>query len=256
MSGKVALVTGGAQGIGEAIALRLAQDGYDVAILDLCGKEEQMRAVAQKISEYGRRSHWHVGDVSDETSVCQAVADVVEHLGSLDVMVANAGICGTIGKPVVDITAPEWNAIFSVNVLGTMLCYKYAAIQMMKQGKGGRIIGACSITGKQGFANVGAYSASKFAVRGLTHVMSKELKEHNITVNAYAPGIVYTAMINHPDDEKHGGPGSVARLKLGMPPEVLGAKPDTVASIVSYLAQPESHFITGQITDDCSLDDG
>lgn len=86
MSGKVALVTGGAQGIGEAIALRLAQDGYDVAILDLCGKEEQMRAVAQKISEYGRRSHWHVGDVSDETSVCQAVADVVEHLGSLDVV--------------------------------------------------------------------------------------------------------------------------------------------------------------------------
>ena len=83
---RVALVTGGAQGIGEAIALRLAQDGLDVAILDVCGKEDKMKAVAEKIKESGRRSHWLVCDVTDETSVCHAVADVVEHLGSLDVV--------------------------------------------------------------------------------------------------------------------------------------------------------------------------
>ncbi|KAI0691112.1 NAD-P-binding protein [Cytidiella melzeri] len=247
MSTRVAFVTGGAQGIGEAIALRLAQDGLDVAILDVRGKEDQMRAVAQKIIDLGRRSHWVVGDVADETSVKDSVASVVESLGSLDVMIANAGICTTFGKTVLESTTEEWNSMYNVNVLGTMLCFKYAALQMIKQGRGGRLIGACSICGKQGQAGLGAYCASKFAIRGLTHVMSKELKEHNITVNSYAPGFIHTAMISHPDDDKNGGNGSVVKSLLGFPPEGPSAGPSVVTGLVSYLAQPESSFVTGQI---------
>ncbi|KAI0691118.1 NAD-P-binding protein [Cytidiella melzeri] len=247
MSARVALVTGGAQGIGEAIALRLAQDGLDVAILDVNSKRDQMRAVSQKISDLGRRSHWIVGDVADETSVKNSIASVVESLGSLDVMIANAGICNNLGKTVLESTTEEWTAMFNVNVLGTMLCFKYAATQMIKQGRGGRLIGACSIAGKQGQAKLGAYCASKFAVRGLTHVMSKELKEHNITVNSYAPGFIHTAMVNHLDDDKHGGSGSVTKSRLGFPPEAPSAEPSVITGLVSYLAQTESSFVTGQI---------
>ncbi|KAI0691113.1 NAD-P-binding protein [Cytidiella melzeri] len=245
MSARVAFITGGAQGIGEAIALRLAQDGLDVAILDVRGKEDQMRTVAQKISDLGRRSHWIVGDVADETSVKDSVASVVESLGSLDVMIANAGI--SRGKTVIESTPEEWTLMYKVNVLGTMLCFKHAALQMIKQGRGGRLIGACSIAGKQGLTNIGGYCATKFAVRGLTHVMSKELKEHNITVNSYAPGLIITPMVSHPDDDKHGGAGSVVKSLLGLPPDATSAPPSVIAGLVSYLAQPESSFVTGQI---------
>ncbi|KAI0088993.1 NAD(P)-binding protein [Irpex rosettiformis] len=247
MSTRVALVTGGAQGIGEAIALRLARDGFNVAILDVRGKEEKMAAVAQKIEAVDKRSYCVVGDVTDEVSVVAAVQSVVDNLGQLDVMVANAGLCHNLGKSILDSTTEEWNTIFAVNALGTMLCFKHAAKQMIKQGTGGRLIGACSIAGKQGTAYLGAYSAAKFAVRGLTHVMSKELKEHNITVNSYAPGFIYTAMIAHPEDDKNGGRGTVTKSLLGMPSDAPTAEPQVVANLVSYLASPDSGFVTGQI---------
>ncbi|KAI0088994.1 NAD-P-binding protein [Irpex rosettiformis] len=247
MSPQVALVTGGAQGIGEAISLRLARDGFEVAILDVPGKEDKMAAVAQQIQAVGMRSHCVVGDVSNEDSVIAAIKSVVENLGQLNVMVANAGISLNIGKTMLDTTVEEWNKTFSVNALGVMLCFKHGAKQMIKQGTGGRLIGACSIAGKQGLPKCGAYSASKFAVHGLTHVMAKELKEHNITVNSYAPGFIWTAMSTHADDDKYGGPGGVIRALLGMPPDTPTAEPHVVAGLVSYLASPEASFVTGQI---------
>ncbi|KAI0341390.1 NAD-P-binding protein [Trametopsis cervina] len=257
---RVAFVTGGAQGLGEAIALRLAQDGLDVAILDISGKETQLQAVADKITAKGRKALWLVGDVADETSVKDSIAKVVEVLGSLDVMVANAGIAPGFGKAVVDSNLDEWQGTFSVNILGVMLSYKHAAIQMIKQGRGGRILGACSILGKKGKStsqysaiHAGAYSVSKFAVRGLTHIMAEELKEHNITVNAYAPGLIITAISTHPDDEANGGPGSSLLKAIQWAPDTRIGEPEVVSSLVSYLASPEAYFMTGQIV---SVDGG
>ncbi|KAI0826379.1 hypothetical protein BC629DRAFT_1455810 [Irpex lacteus] len=230
---RVAFITGGAQGIGEAIALRLAQDGLDVAILDIRGKEDQMQAVDKKIKELGRRSHW------------SSVESVVQTLGSLDVLIANAGNAIRHEKPttVVESTTEDWDSIFAVHARGTMLSFKYGALQMIKQGNGGRLVGCI---------HLGAYSAAKFAIRGLTHVMckypytTKELKEHNITVNAYAPGLINTAMIAHPADEKHGGTGSIVRDAIGLPRDTRLIEPSVVAGLVSYLVQPDSSFVTGQ----------
>ncbi|KAI0826259.1 short chain oxidoreductase [Irpex lacteus] len=247
MSSRVALVTGAAQGIGKAIALRLAKDGLNVGILDLRGKEDQMKAVAEEITAVGRQSYCVVGNVSNEDSIAAAVNGVVEHLGQLDVMVANAGISPNVGTTILDTTVNEWNSIFDTNALGTMLCFKYAAKQMIRQGSGGRLIGACSLAGKQGMPKVGAYSASKFAVRGLTHVMAKELKDHKITVNSYAPGMVSTALIEHSRDNEFGGRGAAIKALLGIGEETPIAEPDDVANLVAHLVSTKSGFITGQI---------
>ncbi|KAI0083901.1 NAD-P-binding protein [Irpex rosettiformis] len=233
---RVAFVTGGAQGIGEAIALRLAQDGLDVAVFDIAGKEELLKAVTKKITDIGRKAIWIIGDVTNEESIKNGIAKAVEELGSLDVMVANAGIMHS--KPVIEMTPEEWNKVLAVNATGIMLSYKHAGIQMIKQGRGGRIIGACSVAGKQGFPTAAAYSASKFAVRGLTHAFSQEMKPHNITVNAYAPGFIATPMLSGSNDDGHGEDAT---------PGQKTAQPSVVADLVSYLALPNSYFVNGQI---------
>ncbi|TCD68843.1 hypothetical protein EIP91_009557 [Steccherinum ochraceum] len=167
-SNRVALITGGAQGIGEAIAIRFAEDpsGIDVALLDVKGKESLLVNVVRHIEAKGRKAIWITGDVTIEEDVKAAVDKTVAELGSLDIMVANAGV--TLFKPFVDTTTEDWTRVHSINVQGLMYCYKYSASQMIKQGKGGRIIGAGSGAGKRGNQNMTAYSASKFAVRGLT----------------------------------------------------------------------------------------
>ncbi|EMD36456.1 hypothetical protein CERSUDRAFT_95765 [Gelatoporia subvermispora B] len=136
---RIALITGAAQGIGLEIALRLADDGYDVAVNDLGIKAEALQEVVSQIQAKGRRSMAAVADVSVEDDVRDMVNQVVDGLGGLDVMVANAGI--VIVNPMVETTAQEWDQIMSVNLRGVMLNYKYAAQQMIKQRRGGRIIG-------------------------------------------------------------------------------------------------------------------
>jgi len=145
---RVAIVTGGAQGLGEAIALRLADDGVNVAVIDIPSKEAQLKAVVEKIKQKGQEAIYITGDVSVEQSVKTFVEKVVEEFGKLDIMVANAGVL-TLG-PLIETTVEEWDRLHAVNGRGTMLCYKHAAIQMIKQGGGGRIIGASSTAGKLG----------------------------------------------------------------------------------------------------------
>ncbi|KAF9473930.1 NAD-binding protein [Pholiota conissans] len=189
---RVAFITGASRGIGMAIALRLAQDGYDIALNDILPQKAELEVVQEEIRKSGKQAIICIGDVSVEEEVKRMVEDAVRELGSLNVMVANAGIC--ITKPFLETTKGEFDRMYAVNVNGVFLCYKYAAMQMIKQGKGGRIIGASSITGKQGFSTLAGYSSTKFAVRGLTQSVASELAKYGITVNAYAPGAVDTIM--------------------------------------------------------------
>jgi len=241
---RVAIVTGASKGIGRDIALRLADDGLDVTINSRNAAE--LEVVAEEIRAKGRKALPFVGDVSDEEIVKGMVEKTVEVLGRLDVMVANAGTA--IVSRVVDMTLKDWNLCMDINLASTMLCYKYAARQMIKQGEGGRILGASSILGKKGGPEVAAYVATKFAIRGLTQCLAIELAPHKITVNTYAPGVILTPMTNIDVlDKQYGGThGAFTKHVCGIPPDGPHSSGDTVASLVSYLSKPEAHFITGQ----------
>ncbi|KAJ7224625.1 acetoin reductase family protein [Mycena pura] len=235
-----AIVTGAAQGIGRAIALRLADDGFDVAVNDISAKLEQLETLVAEIKQKGQQSSAHPADVSQEEEVKDMAAQVVERYGGLDVMVANAGIIRV--DKLTELSAEQWDQVLNVNARGTFLCYKYAGIQMIKQGRGGRIIGASSLAGKQGRPSSGAYSASKFAVRGLTQSadwpLAQEFGPHGITVNAYAPGAVDTPMTAGIEDAA----AKLEHLEFRAKHSV----PEDISNLVSFLASKESQFITGQ----------
>ncbi|KIK95792.1 hypothetical protein PAXRUDRAFT_355869 [Paxillus rubicundulus Ve08.2h10] len=188
----IALITGSAQGIGRSIALRLAKDGYDIALNDIPSKYSQLRGVADDIDRSGRKALVFVADVTAEEQVKGMVQEVAKDLGGLDVMVANAGVARLL--PLISTELKDWERIMNTNARGTFLCYKYAAEQMIKQGRAGRIIGASSLAGKTGIPLTSAYCASKFAVRGLTQSAALELGRYGITVNAYAPGHIQSPM--------------------------------------------------------------
>ncbi|VDC04968.1 unnamed protein product [Peniophora sp. CBMAI 1063] len=190
---RVAVVTGGAQGLGRSIALRLARDGHDVAIADV--RESTAREVAREVRALGQRSLALCADVRREEEVEKMVKDVAENLGSVDIMVANAGIAKA-GR-LLATSLDNYQDNMTVNAQGVFLCYKHAALRMIEQGRGGRIIGASSVSGKIGDPDHLAYTASKFAVRGMTQAAALELAQHNITVNAYAPGAIDTDMLRN-----------------------------------------------------------
>lgn len=244
----VAHVTGAAQGIGKAIALRLARDGHDVAVSDLPASRDQLEETSKEISASGVRSVALTGDVSDPESVRGLVTGTAEQLGSLDVIVANAGVAQT--KALLDVTPEEYDKVHAVNGRGVFLCYTEAARQMIRQGTGGKIIGASSIAGHKGFGLLGVYSSSKFGVRALTQAAAQEWAEHGITVNAYCPGIVDTNMWVEVDRDL-GAINDVAEgesMKAMAQGIALGrvSTGEDVAKFVSFLAGPDSDYMTGQ----------
>jgi meso-butanediol dehydrogenase / (S,S)-butanediol dehydrogenase / diacetyl reductase len=247
-SSRIALVTGAARGIGRGIALRLAADGLDVAVNDIGANADQLEGVAEEIRGTGRRAAAVVADVSDPGEVEGMVRRVADQLGSLDVMVANAGIAQV--KPLLEVTPEDFDNLMAVNLRGVFLCYQEAARQMIRQGGGGKIIGAASIAAHKGFAMLGHYSASKWAVRGLTQAAAQEWAQYGITVNAYCPGIVGTAMWDLIDEElaKHMGLQKGEALKQYSELITLGRveEPEDVAAFVSYLASRDSDYMTGQ----------
>ncbi|KAF8555032.1 NAD(P)-binding protein [Imleria badia] len=245
----VALVTGSANGIGRTIAIRLASDGYDIALNDLAVNRHNLDTAREEINkEYpARRVCVLVADVSIEEEVKNMVDGAVDALGRLDVMVANAGILKT--GPILQTTVDDLDAVLAVNVRGTFLCYKFAAQKMIDQGTKGRIIGASSLAGKKGHPFLSAYCTSKFAVRGLTQTAATEFGRYGITVNAYAPGLVETAMLDalQKDMVEHTGDqgGVVDSFKKRAAVGYLGNTKD-IASLVAYLVSPEAHYVTGQ----------
>ncbi|TCD63603.1 hypothetical protein EIP91_005182 [Steccherinum ochraceum] len=241
----VALITGAARGIGATIALRLASEGYNLALADLPGQASTLSNVAKQIQEMGRKVVASRCDVSREEDGKKMVQNCVQGLGGLDIMVANAGI-SKFGTTLTT-TVEDWDALFSVNARGVFLCYKHAAEQMVKQGRGGRIVGACSSAGKRGAPMLAAYSSTKFAVRGMTQVAAQELASHNITVNCYSPAFVDTDLLSQPEDEKVGGErGAYIRSVYPFQKDQPFINPDVVAELVSYIVKPSSHMLTGE----------
>ncbi|KAF9072411.1 hypothetical protein BDP27DRAFT_1217633 [Rhodocollybia butyracea] len=180
----VALVTNAAQGPGRAIALRLASEGFKVAVHDSPRNGDQLIEVYRHIQRLGEHSCVLTADLTMEDHVQNLVKDASNCLGGLNVMIANTQLCQA--APITSTTEEIWNHLFKVNAQSIFWCYKQAAKEMISQGNGGRIIGSCSVWGKQGGPSLSAYSASQFAIRGLTESAALDLSEHGITVNAYA----------------------------------------------------------------------
>ncbi|MDJ0393476.1 acetoin reductase [Rhodococcus sp. G-MC3] len=242
----VALVTGGGQGIGRGIALRLAKDGHDIALVDL--NDHKIACVADEVREIGSKATTFVADVSDRDQVFAAVDHAHEALGGLDVMINNAGIAQV--APLDDVRPEDTKKIWAVNVDGVLWGIQAAAAKFKSLNQKGKIVNASSIAGHDGFAMLGVYSATKFAVRALTQAAAKEYAAHGITVNAYCPGVVGTDMwvsIDKRFAELTGAAEGetydkfVGGIALGR-----AQTPDDVAAFVSYLSGPDSDYMTGQ----------
>ncbi len=246
INGKAALVTGAGQGIGRAIALRLAADGADIAITDL--NDEKMQAVAEEVRALGRKATTFKADVSRRDDVYAAVDHAERELGRFDIIVNNAGIASI--QPIAEVTPEEVGKILRVNVEGVLWGIQAAAAKFRQRKQKGKIINAASIAGHEGFPLLGIYSATKFAVRALTQAAAKEYASAGITVNAYCPGVVGTDMWVEIDRRMAEITGArigenfdkfVGDIALGR-----AQTPEDVASFVSYLAGPDSDYMTGQ----------
>lgn len=249
---KVAVVTGAGQGIGRAIALRLAKDGFSIGSLDF--NAESAQETVKLIEKAGGKALAVKVDVSVREQVFTAVDKVVEHFGRLDVMINNAGLGPT--TPIEEITPEIYHKVFDVNVGGVYWGIQ-AAIKHFKQRTPakmgdivGKIINASSQAGQVGNPDLAVYGATKFAVRGITQTAAKDLAKLGITVNAYCPGIVRTPMMEgiakKVADEN--GQSLEWGLEQWAKTVTLGriSEPEDVAACISYLAGPDSDYMTGQ----------
>jgi meso-butanediol dehydrogenase / (S,S)-butanediol dehydrogenase / diacetyl reductase len=243
LAGKVVIVTGGGSGIGRAISLRLAKEGADVAVADINGQSAE--ATVSEVKALGRRGMAVVSDVTRPEQCDRLVAQVVAQLGDLDIMVANAGI--TLARSIEGSTEDIWDRTMDLNAKGVFFCCRAAALQMIKQGHGGKIITASSGSGRRGSQNMSVYSASKFAVVGITQSFARELAGHKITVNAYCPGIVDTPMWAQIDKDLANIPGGGTMAdRIAATPLGRVQVAEDVADLVAFLASPSADFMTGQ----------
>jgi meso-butanediol dehydrogenase / (S,S)-butanediol dehydrogenase / diacetyl reductase len=241
---KVAIVTGGGAGIGRSICLEFAKEGARVAVVD-----KNAESAEKTCMEMSRSNSVIIqADVGSELDVERMVASTVNHFGQIDVLCANAGVHSM--SPVVDMAVEEWDRIMHVNARGVFLCCKHVARQMIKQGHGGKIVNVSSMSGKTGYGLEAHYSASKFAVIGLTMALADELARYKINVNAVCPGIIDTELqtsLLQREALLKGLLPSVLRQNLiaATPLGRIGTGED-VARLVVFLASPESEFMTGQ----------
>jgi len=250
-SNKVALVTGAGRGIGKSIALRLARDGFDVSLVDL--RKDELDAVAAEITALGRKAAVFVADISERDNVYNVVDETEKELGGFDVIINNAGIAQV--QAVSEITPEEAERMLNINVKGVLWGIQAAAKKFIARKQKGKIISASSIAGHEGGAMLGIYSASKFAVRGLSQAAAKEYARFGITVNSYCPGTVDTDMWEEIDrrfSELTGAEiGTTFKKHVGHCALGRAQTPDDVADLVSFMASSNADYITGQamITD-------
>lgn len=270
LKGKVALVTGGSRGIGQAIALRLAQDGADVAInyqstrehaqkvsktidqmgmadefdalslmIDQIETKEHAKEVSDKIDSMGKHSCIVQANVNDFEQVTRMRDEVVNKLGKIDILVNNAGIVRD--KSFVKMTPQMWTDVLSVNLDGAFYCTK-VVIEGMLERKYGRIVNISSVIGRMGNRGQANYAASKAGMIALTQTLAKEFASKGITVNAVAPGFIETDMVKSVPKE------ILDKILAQIPLGRLG-KPSEVAGAVAYLVSEDGNYMTGQVMD-------
>jgi NAD(P)-dependent dehydrogenase (short-subunit alcohol dehydrogenase family) len=235
LTGQTAIVTGAATGIGEAIARRLAAAGATVAVADL--DVAGARGVSDTL---GNRSFPVRIDIAKSEAVRQAVAEILEQTGRIDILVNNAGIAGK-AAPLWEQTDEDWQQILDVNLTGVFNCCR-AVIQHMRERKYGRIVNIASIAGKEGNPNMTGYSSTKAAVIGFTKSLGKEVATDGICVNAVAPAVVRTRILDQLTDAQ------IDYMTQRIPMRRTG-KPEEIAAVVHFLASPDCSFVTGQCYD-------
>ena len=235
LKGRAALVTGGAQGIGRAIALALAKAGADVAVSDV--NLEKAGETAAELSALGIKSIAIGGNVADPAAAQEMVAKAVAGLGKLDILVNNAGI--TRDNLIMRMKEEDWDLVLDVNLKGSFNCSK-AALKHMSKARYGRIINIASVVGAMGNAGQANYVASKAGLIGLTKTIAREYASRNVTANAVAPGFIDTAMTQALPEKVR------EELMKQIPLGRLGTAED-VAGAVKFLASEFAAYITGQV---------
>jgi 3-oxoacyl-[acyl-carrier protein] reductase len=235
LAGKVALVTGGAQGIGKAVALLLARNGADIVVSDI--NLEKAEETAKEVQALGRKALATKVDVAAFGDVEKMVEAILTQFGKVDILVNNAGIARD--KLILRMTEEDWDAVLNINLKGTFNCTKAVVRHMSKQ-KSGKIVNIASVVGEMGNAGQGNYAASKAGVIGFTKTIAREFAQRGINVNAIAPGYIETPMTDAlPDKVKE-------ELKRLIPMDRLG-KPEDVAEAVLFLVSESANYITGQV---------
>ena len=239
ITNKVAIVTGAAKGIGRVIAIQLSKEGVRLALWDK--DETGLVSLTNYIKENGGEAHYSVCDVSNEEQVESALDKVIEKFSTVDILVANAGIANF--SKIIEMDVKSWDEVFAVNTRGVFICAKKIAPIMIKN-KNGRIIIASSFAAIIPSVNAAAYAASKSAVVSITRVLSAELGPWNITVNAYAPGMIDTDMsniANLSNERKEAMLDTLAIREWG--------RAEDIASLVIFLASEQARYITGTLID-------
>ena len=235
LNNKVALVTGGARGIGQAIAFAFAKEGADIVVADV--NLEVAQKTAAQIEELGRKAMALTMDVTNFEVVEEGVNKILDKMGKVDILVNNAGI--TKDNLLLRMSQSDWDAVISVNLKGTFNCIKAVSRPMIKQ-RSGRIISIASIIGLMGNPGQANYAASKAGIIALTKTVAKELASRNINANAVAPGFIQTEMTAKlPEELKK-------KMLEAIPLGTLGT-PEDVANLCLFLASEESRYITGQV---------
>ena len=263
LNGKIALITGAAGefGLGRAIAVRLAKDGADVVVNDIVEKPYNLdesewlglQDVVKEIKSLGKRSLGFVVDITNSDKVSTMIEKIVSEFGRIDILVNNAG--SKPGKDrvlAVDLDEKEWDRVIKVNVKGTFLCSQAVARHFIQRKIHGKIINISSVVGKEAMPRYAAYSASKFAIIGLTQALALELAPYQINVNAVCPSLVDTERVtelvnvltenNEQFKDKY---EELIQNRSGLVPLGRLATRTDVANTVSFLASEQSNFLTG-----------
>jgi len=235
LDGKIALVTGASQGIGEIIAKELARQGATVVCGSLAFTEEDLKRVVSEIQANGGKADYVLLNMAEGDTVREAVSTVVERHGGLHILVNNAGI--TKDKLLIQMKEEEWDAVLNINLKGAFLATQAVAKPMMKQ-RWGRIINIASVVGQMGNAGQANYVSAKAGLMGLTKTTGRELASRNITCNAVAPGYIATPMTDKLSDEvKENFNKQIPLGRMGTPADI--------AAAVCFLASEEAGYITG-----------